>query len=398
MKVRAAGVCRVVLLFAGVSNPELLVSAVSGHGDGHLQILPLSHQPLLHRRADVCLCVRPLTTAAAYTKVKIARPSAAQIRNLNPVFGGQGPLLMGLRNLGNTCYMNSILQCLCNTVTSLIKRSRLGEVAEEFSVIMKALWSGQYKMISPQDFKGTICKINNRFSSYEHQDSQELLLFLMDGLHEDLNKVQRSEQELSVFFRNDTLLNESIIVVLFQGQFKSTVQCMSCQHKSRTFETFMYLTLEMTSSSKCSLQDCLKLFSKEERLTANNRFYCRHCKTHRDAIKKMQIWKVPPILLVHLKRFKYDGRWREKLQTLVDFPLDNLDLSQYVIGPKPNLKKYSLYAVSNHYGGLDGGHYTAYCKNPLKQRWFKFDDHEVSDISASSVRSAAAYIFFYSSL
>lgn len=68
-----------------------------------------------------------------------------------------------------------------------------GEVAEEFSVVMKALWSGQYKCISPQDFKGTICKINNRFSSYEHQDSQELLLFLMDGLHEDLNKVPKRE-------------------------------------------------------------------------------------------------------------------------------------------------------------------------------------------------------------
>uniref|UniRef100_A0A8C1GU40 ubiquitinyl hydrolase 1 n=1 Tax=Cyprinus carpio TaxID=7962 RepID=A0A8C1GU40_CYPCA len=286
-----------------------------------------------------------------------------------------------------------------------------GEVAEEFSVIMKALWSGQYKMISPQDFKGTICKINNRFSSYEHQDSQELLLFLMDGLHEDLNKAdkRRGYKEEDIDHLDDVsaaelawskhkLLNESIIVALFQGQFKSTVQCMSCQHKSRTFETFMYLTLEMTSSSKCSLQDCLKLFSKEERLTDSNRFYCSHCKTHRDAIKKMQIWKVPPILLVHLKRFKYDGRWREKLQTLVDFPLDNLDLSQYVIGPKHTLKKYNLYAVSNHYGGLDGGHYTAYCKNPLKQRWFKFDDHEVSDVSASSVRSAAAYIFFYSSL
>lgn len=368
---------------------------------------------------------KPLT-AAAYSKVEISRPSAAQIRNLNPVFGGQGPLLTGLRNLGNTCYMNSILQCLCNTVAMAdyfnkniyqddINRANIlghkGEVAEEFSVIMKALWSGQYKMISPQDFKGTICKINNRFSSYEHQDSQELLLFLMDGLHEDLNKAdkRRGYKEEDIDHLDDVsaadlawskhkLLNESVIVALFQGQFKSTVQCMSCQHKSRTFETFMYLTLEMSSSSKCSLQDCLKLFSKEERLTDSNRFYCSHCKTHRDAIKKMQIWKLPPILLVHLKRFKYDGRWREKLQTLVDFPLDNLDLAQYVIGPKHNLKKYNLYAVSNHYGGMDGGHYTAYCKNPLKQRWFKFDDHEVSDISASSVRSAAAYIFFYSSL
>ncbi|KAG7468755.1 ubiquitin carboxyl-terminal hydrolase 8, partial [Solea senegalensis] len=62
------------------------------------------------------------------------------------------------------------------------------------------------------------------------------------------------------------------------------------------------------------------------------------------------------------------------------------------------LKRYGLYAVSNHYGGLDGGHYTAYCKNALKQRWYKFDDHEVSEISTSSVKSSAAYILFYSTL
>ncbi|TRZ01985.1 hypothetical protein DNTS_024159 [Danionella cerebrum] len=365
-------------------------------------------------------------SSVSYARAEISRPSALKLRSLNPVFGGQGPLLTGLRNLGNSCYMNSILQCLCctraleeyftqNQFMQDINRANIlghqGEVAEEFSVVMKALWLGQYKVISPQDFKLTICKINSRFNSYEHQDSQELLLFLMDGLHEDLNKADKRrgyrEEEIDhlddgsaadLAWSKHLQMNLSIIVALFQGQFKSSVQCVSCQRKSRSFEPFMYLTLEMSPGSKCTLQDCLKLFHKEERLTDGNRFYCRHCKTHRDAIKRMQIWKLPPILLVHFKRFKYEGRWREKLQTLVDFPLDNLDLSQYVIGPKTNLKKYNLYAVSNHYGGMDGGHYTAYCKNPLKQRWFKFDDHEVSEINTAAVRSPAAYICFYSSI
>ncbi|XP_077450755.1 ubiquitin carboxyl-terminal hydrolase 8 [Stigmatopora argus] len=364
-------------------------------------------------------------SAKVYSKVELSRPSAAKIRSLNPTFGGLGASLTGLRNLGNTCYMNSILQCLCNTPNMAeyfnnnyyledINRSNIlghkGEVAEEFGVIIKALWAGQYRCISPRDFKITIGKINDQFAGYEQQDSQELLLFLMDGLHEDLNKADRKhykEEEndhlddqmaADQAWSKHKLLNESIIVALFQGQFKSTVQCQTCHRKSRTFETFMYLSLPLASTSKCSLQDCLRLFSKEERLTDNNKVFCRHCKAHRDSTKKLEIWKVPPIVLVHLKRFSYEGRWKQKLQTSVDFPLDVLDLSQYVIGPRQNLKKYNLFGVSNHYGGLDGGHYTAYCKNAFKQRWYKFDDHDVTDISTSSVKSSAAYILFYSTM
>lgn len=365
-------------------------------------------------------------SSKVYSKVEIVRPSAAKIRNLNPTFGGLGASLTGLRNMGNTCYMNSILQCLCNTPAMAeyfnnnyyledINRYNIlghkGEVAEEFGVIMKALWAGLYKCISPRDFKVTIGKINDQFAGYDQQDSQELLLFLMDGLHEDLNKADNrkryKEEEndhlddhaaADLAWGKHKLLNESIIVALFQGQFKSTVQCLTCHRKSRTFETFMYLSLPLASTSKCSLQDCLRLFSKEEKLTDNNKVFCRHCKAHRDSTKKLEIWKVPPIVLVHLKRFSYEGRWKQKLQTTVDFPLETLDLAQYVIGPKQNMKRYSLYGVSNHYGGLDGGHYTAYCKNVLKQRWFKFDDHEVSDMTTSSVKSSAAYILFYSAL
>ncbi|KAM4893300.1 ubiquitin carboxyl-terminal hydrolase 8 isoform 2-T2 [Sylvia borin] len=377
------------------------------------------------KRIPVTPAVNRDNKPACYTKAEISRLSASQIRNLNPVFGGSGPALTGLRNLGNTCYMNSILQCLCNAphlaeyfnrnlYQADINRSNFlghkGEVAEEFGVIMKALWAGQYKYISPKDFKITIGKINDQFAGYSQQDSQELLLFLMDGLHEDLNKAdnrKRYKEEnndhlddssaAEIAWHKHKQLNESIIVALFQGQFKSTVQCLTCHKRSRTFEAFMYLSLPLASSSKCTLQECLRLFSKEEKLTDNNRFYCSHCKTRRDSSKKIEIWKLPPVLLVHLKRFSYDGRWKQKLQTSVDFPLETLDLSQYVIGPKTSLKRYNLFSVSNHYGGLDGGHYTAYCKNASKQRWFKFDDHEVSEISASSVKSSAAYILFYTS-
>ncbi|XP_043942308.1 ubiquitin carboxyl-terminal hydrolase 8 [Protopterus annectens] len=392
------------------SSPDI-TQAIQDEGKKKVTVTP-----------EVNRATKPITNP--YTKTEYARPSATKIRNLNPVFGGQGSAITGLRNLGNTCYMNSVLQCLCNTpylndyfcknyYLEDINRNNIlghkGEVAEEFAVIMKSLWAGQYRYISPRDFKITIGKINEQFAGYCQQDSQELLLFLMDGLHEDLNKADRKRYKddddnlddlkaADAAWRKHKHLNESIIVALFQGQFKSTVQCLTCHTKSRTFEAFMYLSLPLASTSKCTLQDCLRLFSKEEKLTDNNKVHCSHCKTRRDSLKKIEIWKLPVILLVHLKRFSYEGRWRQKLQTFVDFPLENLDISQFVIGPKSNFKKYNLYAVSNHYGGLDGGHYTAFCKNAAKQRWYKFDDHEVFEMSVSSVKSTAAYTLFYSSL
>uniref|UniRef100_A0A8D1QNH8 Ubiquitin carboxyl-terminal hydrolase n=1 Tax=Sus scrofa TaxID=9823 RepID=A0A8D1QNH8_PIG len=307
------------------------------------------------RRPTVTPTVNRENKPTSYPKAEITRLSASQIRNLNPVFGGSGPALTGLRNLGNTCYMNSILQCLCNAP----------HLADYFN---------------RNCYQEDINADNRKRHKEENNDH-------LDDFKAAEYAWQKHKQ-----------LNESIIVALFQGQFKSTVQCLTCHKKSRTFEAFMYLSLPLASTSKCTLQDCLRLFSKEEKLTDNNRFYCSHCRARRDSLKKIEIWKLPPVLLVHLKRFSYDGRWKQKLQTSVDFPLENLDLAQYVIGPKNNLKKYNLFSVSNHYGGLDGGHYTAYCKNAARQRWFKFDDHEVSDISISSVKSSAAYILFYTSL
>ncbi|XP_038076470.1 ubiquitin carboxyl-terminal hydrolase 8-like [Patiria miniata] len=354
-------------------------------------------------------------------------PSVTRARNLNPVYGNQGRSLTGLRNLGNTCFMNSVVQCLSNStpltyyfitdkyVPDINRQNPLGRggnVAQEFAVVIKAIWSGQYRSISPLDLRDTVTKYVPEFRKNigHHHDSQEFLLFLLDGLHEDLNQVKKREYikeeelekypdqtaaEISWTYHNR--LNQSIIVTLFQGQFKSTVCCLSCGHKSVKFEAFMYLSLPLPSSSRCTLQQCLKKFSTEEKLSGDNAIYCSRCKTNRDSAKVILIWKLPRILLIHLKRFYYEGMWRQKLQTMVDFPLHNMDMSPYTRGPKPP-KPYYLYAVSNHIGTMDGGHYTACCLNVNNNRWYKFDDHEVHDASQSNIKSAAAYILFYSSM
>ncbi|XP_070547285.1 LOW QUALITY PROTEIN: ubiquitin carboxyl-terminal hydrolase 8-like [Ptychodera flava] len=351
--------------------------------------------------------------------------SSAKVRNLNPVYGSQGRALTGLRNLGNTCFMNSVIQSLAGTTplaTYFIggnyrydinrenKLGRGGEVAEEFAVLINAMWSGQYKSIAPRDFKSTVSKFVPQFAGYEQQDSQEFLLFLLDGLHEDLNRVKQRKyieekdnshlpdvEAARLSWESHKRLNQSIMVELFQGQFKSTIQCLKCMKTSVTFDAFMYLSLPLPSNSRCTLYDCLKNFSKLEKVTGSDKWYCPRCKVHREANKKIEIWKLPYILLIHLKRFSYEGVWRHKLQTYVDFPLTDFNMRGHVIGPNTK-SAYNLYAVSNHYGTIDGGHYTAYCKHSLTQRWYKFDDTEVYEMSSSGVRSSAAYILFYSSI
>ena len=101
---------------------------------------------------------------------------------------------------------------------------------------------------------------------------------------------------------------------------------------------------------------------------------------------------------LQLKRFSYRGRWawREKLETRVDFPLEGLDLSPWVKGPiEGNKPVYDLYAVSNHFGGMGGGHYTAFCKNKITGKWHTFDDSHVSEMSEDRVCSSSAYVLFY---
>jgi ubiquitin C-terminal hydrolase len=90
--------------------------------------------------------------------------------------------------------------------------------------------------------------------------------------------------------------------------------------------------------------------------------YCPRCKEHRQATKKLDLWTLPDILVVHLKRFSYSRYLKNKLDTFVNFPIRNLDLSKYVKSKDGQPHVYDLYAISNHYGGLGGGHYTAYAK------------------------------------
>ncbi|XP_077563702.1 ubiquitin specific protease 2 isoform X1 [Haemaphysalis longicornis] len=331
---------------------------------------------------------------------------------------------LGLRNLGNTCFMNSIVQCLAhtrpfleyclkdgysseiNTSTSSMK----GALFEAFATLLKSIWrssNGEYA-ISPQAFRSQIQKFAPRFMGYSQQDSQEFLHYLLQGLHEDINRITSRPRHLNTEI-DDNLsdsqkaaeawkrylrFDDSKIVDCFVGQLKSTLKCSVCGHKSVTFDPFWDLSLPIPKSSDTvTLQQCLSLFTKEEVLDGDEKPTCSHCKTRQKCTKSFTIHRCPKILVLHLKRFSPSERFRAKLNTRVEFPLTNLDLCPYM--SNSHYVMYNLYAVSNHSGSTYSGHYTASCLHPKTGEWHECNDTKVSEMSASRVVSPEAYVLFY---
>ncbi|XP_049683070.1 ubiquitin carboxyl-terminal hydrolase 4 isoform X1 [Accipiter gentilis] len=617
------------------------------------------------------------------------------------------PGLCGLSNLGNTCFMNSALQCLSNTppLTDYFLEDKYeaeinqnnplgmrGEIAEAYAELIKQIWSGRQSHVAPRMFKTQVGRFAPQFSGYQQQDSQELLAFLLDGLHEDLNRVKkkpylelkdangRPDSEVAKeAWENHRLRNDSIIVDIFHGLFKSTLVCPKCSKVSVTFDPFCYLTLPlplrrdrlmevtlvyadpqhrpvqyrvvvpmmgaisdlceslsklsgvpaenmvvtdvynhrfhkifqmdeglnhimpkddifvyevckssedgsdyvtlsvyfrektMRQSSNTSgtvlfgqpllisvpkhkltvdhlysvvleqisryvklplteeypttcpdkgtcngssgvvegdieemehqdggqegkeklaevdpchsegcmqiesardpqpckkqhftfslvnssgtseinsivegkilklnafsalaidwdsdtrrllfdeqeaqafekhgsmlqpqkkkavvaLRDCIELFTTMETLGEHDPWYCPNCKKHQQATKKFDLWSLPRILVVHLKRFSYSRYWRDKLDTVVEFPIRGLNMSEFVCDPRAGSYVYDLIAVSNHYGAMGVGHYTAYAKNKVNDKWYYFDDSSVSAASEDQIVTKAAYVLFY---
>ena len=166
-----------------------------------------------------------------------------------------------------------------------------------------------------------------------------------------------------------------------------------------------------------SLDDCLEIFCREELLTNENQWYCPKCEEHVDAKKKFDLWTLPPILIVHLKRFKhhqvhqfhnnnsytrttrghYGHQTRSrvtKLNKKIDFPFKNWKPSLKRNGNDPS---YDLYAVSNHFGGYGRGHYTSFAMNRIDDEWYEFNDSLTKKVDESHIQrnNDAAYVLFY---
>ncbi|XP_023154178.2 ubiquitin carboxyl-terminal hydrolase 31-like [Amphiprion ocellaris] len=167
----------------------------------------------------------------------------------------------------------------------------------------------------------------------------------------------------------------------------------------------------------CSLAQCFQLYTKEEQLAPDDAWRCPHCKQLQQGSIKLSLWTLPDILILHLKRFRQDADRRMKMQNMVKFPLTGMDMAPHMVkrsqsswslpshwspwrrpygmGRDPEDYLYDLYAVCNHHGTMQGGHYTAHCKNSIDGQWYCFDDSDVHPISEDEVCKQTAYILFY---
>uniref|UniRef100_A0A8C8SYV7 ubiquitinyl hydrolase 1 n=1 Tax=Pelusios castaneus TaxID=367368 RepID=A0A8C8SYV7_9SAUR len=162
---------------------------------------------------------------------------------------------------------------------------------------------------------------------------------------------------------------------------------------------------EAARAGHFTLGQCLNLFTKPEVLAPEEAWYCPQCKQHREASKQLMLWRLPNVLIIQLKRFSFRSFiWRDKINDMVDFPVRSLDLSKFCIGHKEEQQPptYDLYAVINHYGGMIGGHYTAYARLPSDKNsqrsdvgWRLFDDSTVTTVDESQVVTRYAYVLFY---
>ncbi|XP_063231097.1 ubiquitin carboxyl-terminal hydrolase 8 isoform X2 [Bacillus rossius redtenbacheri] len=217
--------------------------------------------------------IKPVEKAQAF------ETNAARSRIWNATYGRAGQGLTGLKNLGNSCYMNSIIQCISNT-TSLAfyfvegqhhndmnkSAKTCGRVVEEVAAVVRKLWSGQLRSIAAYDLKAVVGQLKSSFKGTEQQDSHEFFTLIMDWLHQELNKKSGISPKMSkslsklppdeVEWEKFRSSNDSIIQTLFFGQQTSTVTCCTCSEKSVTYEPFSTLSLPLPSSvNKCTLQE-----------------------------------------------------------------------------------------------------------------------------------------------
>jgi ubiquitin carboxyl-terminal hydrolase 8 len=338
--------------------------------------------------------------------------------------------VVGLANIGNTCYMNSVIQALRNCVdlTAFFFEGHQDQfyknkdqskpsivMTKSYIDLIKMLWSGKKpSYVRPDGFFQDMskCVHNTGFDQFQLRmahDSHEFLMFLLDSFHESI------AEEVNITILRDPPKNESeetlqkaleawkqqfqksyspLIDILF-GLYHREMCCQGCQKKTSSWEMFNCLKIAAPKDGEPppTIKQLLQMEMEEETITE---YACDHCKPVRTtAVRKTKLWKLPRCLFVVVKRFTPTGR--KAHGPIIANHTDELNFQEFFSehSPEPSRQKnYKLYGTVDHHGSTGGGHYTAQAESPLTQKWYGYDDESTHPLSQPSIGSST-YILFY---
>ena len=345
-------------------------------------------------------------------------------------------IIIGLNNIGATCYMNATLQCFSNTsklseyFLYLYKEDPKKIMSNEYYKLIKNLWKRESNNIpySPYSFKNTLSKENSLFAGISANDSKDLINFLLERFHQELNKKKNNSntiikeitttQQLNEPFMLNYFINEfktnydSPISNLFYGILETKSKCLECNNIKYNFQVYNFIEFPLEQVNKycfekgsrklsnsigknpeVDLYECFDYYGKVDLMNGDNQMYCNICNKLCDAYYSTLIYSTPCYLIINLNRGK-----GAVYECNVNFP-EHLNILNYV-SYKEGTTYFQLYAVICHLGPSSmSGHFVAYCRNRMDDKWYLYNDGIVTLCNNNKqYRNGMPYILFYRAL
>ena len=334
----------------------------------------------------------------------------------------------GLENIGGPCYMNATIQCLSN-VTSLRNyfknkkrmqkdaQGRSSPMAEALYELINNLWENDQKYYAPHKFKDLISQMNPLFRGIQANDSKDLIIFIYETLHKELNNPNSNSikltninnyndmhEELKELRQNYYSKNKSIITKIFYSEIMNNIQCCTCKFNKASFNIISFLIFPLEKVRlylekkkplgfpSVTLEDCFEQNEEKETFTGSNQIYCNNCFNNSDALSYNRLYNCPEVLTIILNR----GKGLE-FNVEFEFPY-NINIEKYVIDKSCNTN-YELIGVITHLGpsGMSG-HFIAYCKSPSDKNWYRYNDSQVTpcvDAKSEINSNGIPYVLYY---